>query len=183
MTDHGVELVTRALAAGTAPAFHPAERRPARPVDGPDLPASLRHWLAHDTALFDAGLPPVPRLPLGELVQQELGEPWGELFAPLSARFAACVLLPGGTDSRRVLALGRPDEAGESPVFAIDCDDLPFVGLMYPGFDVYAAVACGVVRTTPDGYLWPAGDDAYGPRARHHAAAWLGGSAFLQFPF
>lgn len=175
--------MSRALALDAGPSFHPMERRGARPVDGDDLPASLRHWLAHDTTLFDAGSAPVPRLPLGDLVQQELGEPWGELFEPLSARFDACVLLPGGSDSRRVLALGHPDEAGESAVFAIDCDDLPFIGLMYPGFDLYVADAYGLSPTSPDGYIWPVGDRVYGRRARHHAQAWLGGSTFLEFPF
>lgn len=177
-----MELVARALASGASPSFHPMERRGARPVDGADLPASLRHWLAHGTGLFDDG-PPVPRMALGDLVQQELGEPWGELFQPLSARFGSCVLLPGGSDSRRVLALGDPDEAGESAVFAVDCDDLPFIGLMYPGFDLYVADAFGLLTTSPKGYLWPVGDPVYGGRARHHAAVRLGGSTSLEFPF
>ena len=183
MSEHGVELVDRVLASGAAASFHPMERRGARPVDGDDLPASLRHWLAHGTGLFDDDLPPVPRLPLGDLVQQELGEPWGEVFPPVWARFGSCVLLPGGSDSRRILALGQPDEAGESAVFAVDCDDLPFIGLMYPGFDLYVADAFGRSKTSPKGYLWPVGDPVYGARARHHAAARLGGSTFLEFPF
>jgi hypothetical protein len=38
----------------------------------------------------------------------EWGGDWGGLYAPLAARFDECFLLPGGTDSRRVLATGPP---------------------------------------------------------------------------
>ena len=64
---------------------------------------------------------------------------WASLFEPIADRFGECFLLPGGSDSRRVLAVGEPDTIGEYPVLALDVDDMPFLGLMYPGFDVYLA--------------------------------------------
>ncbi|MET7420065.1 hypothetical protein [Dactylosporangium sp. NPDC005555] len=180
MTDHGVDLVTRALG---RPLPFACQRQPGPPADGDDLPASLRFWLARDATLFDMDAEPEPRLPIGDLVEAELGEPWGEMFQELSARFPSCVLLPGGSDSRRVLALGHPDGAGESAVFAVDCDDMPFIGLMYPGFDCYIADAAGLLRTSLDGYLWPVGDRVYEARAKHHRDVRLGGATYLEFPF
>ncbi|MEV4509985.1 hypothetical protein AB0K00_13605 [Dactylosporangium sp. NPDC049525] len=180
MTDHGVELATRALGKAVAAT---RQFRPGPPVDGDDLPASLRFWLAHDTALFDHDHESEPRRSLGELAEDEFGEPWGSLFAPLSARFPSCIVLPGGSDSRRILALGHPDAAGESPVFGLDVDDLPHIGLMYPGFDVYVAATAGLLDSGPDGYEWPLTDPVYGSRLRHHADAFLGGASSLQWPW
>ncbi|QIQ03627.1 hypothetical protein [Streptomyces liangshanensis] len=141
---------------------------------GRPLPPSLRRWLAFDAGLlrrygwFDAGLRFTPRT-LGRLARDEFGDGWGAGFDTLSARFDECFLLPGGSDSRRVLATGEADEYGEYPVFALDVDDLPCVELMYPGLDVHLADTAGVISRREGGYSSLAEDATYGPRMRTHA--------------
>lgn len=155
---------------------------------GRPLPPSLRAWLEFDTSLlerfgwFAPGGGFAPR-PLDRLVGEEMGAHWGECFAPLADRFAECFLLPGGSDSRRVLAVGEPDSEGECPVLAVDVDDLPFTGLMYPGFDVYLAHAVGIVRRELPSYTALAGDTVYGPRMREHSAHWFAGEVYAEYPF
>ncbi|WP_406194365.1 hypothetical protein OH807_05025 [Kitasatospora sp. NBC_01560] len=141
---------------------------------GRPLPPSLRRWLAFDTGLLrrSGWLGPDDRFtprPLGRLARDEFGEPWGSCFDPLSDRFDECFLLPGGSDSRRVLATGEADAYGEYPVFALDVDDLPCIELMYPGLDVYLADTAGLIVRRGTGYSALAQDAVYGPRMRTHA--------------
>ncbi|MEV6928331.1 hypothetical protein AB0M46_28120 [Dactylosporangium sp. NPDC051485] len=150
---------------------------------GRPAPASLRRWLAYDSGLlrrhkwFDDAGRLTPRT-LGEIALEEYGEALGGFYASpaLAGRFAECFLLPGGSDSRRVLATGAPDASGEYPVFALDVDDLPCIELMYPGFDVYLADTAGVlgVERGP-GYSSLGSDRTYGPRMREHARNFFGG--------
>ncbi|MFB6530477.1 MULTISPECIES: hypothetical protein [unclassified Streptomyces] len=157
---------------------------------GRPLSPSLRAWLRFDTTLLErhgwfapeGGGALTPR-PLDRLVGDEFGAWWTEDFAPLAERFPECFLLPGGSDSRRVLAVTEPDEEGEYPVLALDMDDLPFVGLMYPGFDVYLADTAGLVARDPGSYTSLFRHDTYGPRMRRHAAHCLDGEVCAQYPF
>jgi hypothetical protein len=158
---------------------------------GRPLPPSLRRWLEFDTDLLarcgwlDAGDPGrfTPRR-LDEIATAEWGPDWGGLYAPLAGPFDECFLLPGGTDSRRILATGSTDSFGEAPVFALDIDDLPYVGLMYPGFDVYLADTFGLLPApTEDGYGFLMDDPVYGDRMREHARHWFGGEGCAEYPF
>ncbi|MFJ9605948.1 hypothetical protein ACIRS1_06265 [Kitasatospora sp. NPDC101176] len=156
---------------------------------GRPLPPSLRRWLAFDTGLLRRfgwfeeqdedgdGAPVFAPRPLGELAVEEFGEGWGAFFAALSERFDECFLLPGGSDSRRVLATGTPDAHGEYPVFVLDVDDLPCIELMYPGLDVYLADTAGLLVRGADGegYSALAADPVYGGRMREHARHYLDG--------
>ncbi|MEV0032402.1 hypothetical protein [Nocardia sp. NPDC050793] len=152
------------------------------------LPPSLRAWLAFDVSLLerygwfgpDGEL--TPRT-LDELVRDELGTQWGECYLPLSDRFDECFLLPGGSDSRRVLAVGEPDAEGEYPVLAVDVDDLPYVGLMYPGFDVYLANTANLVRMEFPTYTALFDHATYGSRMRRHARHLFAGDSCAEFPF
>ncbi len=156
---------------------------------GRPLSPSLRAWLAYDMSLlerhgwFTADGDLAPR-PLDQLVADEMDAAWGPEFAWLSGRFSECFLLPGGSDSRRFLAVTEPDEEGEYPVFALDFDDLAYLGLMYPGFDVYLADTAGLLdlgrRKT---YTDLIGHGTYGRRMRRHAAQCLAGRAEIQYPF
>ncbi|MFE1318214.1 hypothetical protein [Kitasatospora phosalacinea] len=151
---------------------------------GHPLPPSLRAWLAYDSGMlerhgwFDRGGALAPRT-LGEIAVVEYGELWGSCFEPFSALFGECFLLPGGSDSRRVLSVGphgERDGLGEYPVFALDVDDLPYAVLMYPGFDVYLAETAGVLP--PDGrpgYDSLKHDPRYAARMRTHARGRLKG--------
>jgi len=102
---------------------------------------------------------------------------------PSPWRFGECFLLPGGADSRRVLATGPADEAGEYPVLALDIDDEPSVNLAYPGFDVYLAHALGVVEHHQRHYASLIDDPLYGSRMRQHAQNWFGGRVSAEYPF
>ena len=75
------------------------------------------------------------------------------------------------SDSRRVLYLGEPDSTGEYPVLVTDIDDLPYVGVMYPGLDVYLADMAGTLDLDFDTYTSLIEDPEYGARMREHAAA------------
>ncbi|WP_440899102.1 hypothetical protein [Actinosynnema sp.] len=155
---------------------------------GRPLPPSLRAWLAFDTGLLrregwftdDGELSPRP---LDRVATECYGPGWGELYAPLAGLFPECFLLPGGSDSRRVYAVGEPDSTGEHPVLALDVDDLPFVGLMYPGFDVYLAVKAGIVDIGElTSYTQLADHPVYGPRMREHARTRFGGRLCAEYP-
>ncbi|GAA2090961.1 hypothetical protein GCM10009759_15010 [Kitasatospora saccharophila] len=198
---HGSALVERALAAVRADPSRPVlpHDRFAGPwVDGPlrprpeleafpsghPLPPSLRSWLAYDSGMlerhgwFDAGGGLAPRT-LGEIATEEYGEGWGSCFEPFSALFGECFLLPGGSDSRRVLSVGpggERDGLGEYPVFALDVDDLPYAVLMHPGFDVYLAETAGVLPSGDrPGYDSLKHDPRYARRMAAHARGRLGG--------
>ncbi|MFD9267224.1 hypothetical protein ACFWB1_01770 [Streptomyces goshikiensis] len=156
---------------------------------GRPLPPSLRRWLAYDSSLLrrSGWFRPAEEsarswefapVPLGELAVVALGEGWGAPFGALSERFDECFLLPGGSDSRRVLATGEPDAYGEYPVFALDVDDLPCIELMYPGLDVYLADTAGVIGFSGNGYSALVGDPRYGRRMRTHARRYLAGELY-----
>lgn len=155
---------------------------------GRPLSPSLCVWLAFDTTPLkrhrrfstEGGLAPRP---LDQLVGEEMGEMWAEYFAPLAGRFSECFLLPGGSDSRRVLDVTEPDVEGEYPVLALDVDDLPFVGLVYPGFDVCLADTAGLIRRDPGGYTTLIHHDVYGPWMRWHATHLFAGDHWAEFPF
>ncbi|MFB6891452.1 hypothetical protein ACFCX4_19350 [Kitasatospora sp. NPDC056327] len=141
---------------------------------GRPLPPSLRRWLAFDTGLLrrfgwlDEHDAFVPR-PLGELARDEFGDMWGSCFDGVSERFDECFLLPGGSDSRRVLVTSSGDDHGEYPVVALDVDDIPCVELMYPGLDVYLAHTAGIVTARGEGYSCLARDRVYSRRMITHA--------------
>ena len=138
---------------------------------GKPLPPSLKRWLAFDGSWLQslgwfsslAGPIFTPRT-LGQIADAEYG-PYmrqvatlagmeeGDLnfYSLLDPLFPECFLLPQGTDSRRIFAVTEPDDMGEYPVLVIDEDDVSYVAVMYPGFDVYYGRR-----------LWSAG-----PRLRH----------------
>ncbi|MET8981068.1 hypothetical protein ABZX85_36250 [Streptomyces sp. NPDC004539] len=206
LTERVIEVVRRDPRASALPHLLPHVNVPwveggeARPMaeevlaaavfpSGRPLPPSLRAWLAYDTSLLerhewftpDGGFAPRP---LDQVVSDEMGDFWGTEFSWLSGHFPECFLLPGGSDSRRILAVTEPDEEGEYPVFALDLDDMPYLGLMYPGFDVYLADTAGLLelgkrRTYTD--LIDHG--TYGPRMRHHAVRCFAGEACVEYPF
>ncbi|MFF7251140.1 hypothetical protein ACFZBU_45655 [Embleya sp. NPDC008237] len=155
---------------------------------GRPLSPSLRAWLGYDTSLlerydwFDADGGLAPRR-LDELVADELGDMWGDLYTLIADRFPECFLLPGGSDSRRLLAVTEPDREGEYPVLAVDVDDLPFVGLMYPGFDVYLGNTAGLIEHEYESYTGLMDDPRYTRRMHHHAARSFGGDSCFEYPF
>jgi len=208
---HGAALVERVIAAlyanprrllGYGPLLdEPLLTGPPQPMaaaalaavtlpSGRALPPSVRRWLEFDTAMLarsgwlasSRATRLTPR-PVDEIASAELGEEWGACFAALAVPFGECFLLPGGGDSRRVMATGPADELGEYPVFAIDVDDEPSVNLMYPGVDVCLAHVLGVVEHDHRHYASLIDHPTYAPRMRRHARNWLGGALSAEYPF
>lgn len=209
--NHGAGLVERVIAAlyarprlllDYAPLLDepllsgPPQPMPTRVLDavalpsGRPMPPSVRRWLEFDTAMLaksgwlasSRASRLTPR-PLDEIAAEELGEEAGGYYGPLAGRFSECFLLPGGSDSRRVLVTGPADDFGEYPVLVLDVDDEPSVNLAYPGFDVYLAHVLGVVGDHHQDYAWLIDDPVYAPRMRQHARNWFGGGASAEYPF
>ncbi|MET8825579.1 hypothetical protein ABZX40_31705 [Streptomyces sp. NPDC004610] len=156
---------------------------------GRPLSPSLRAWMAYDMSLLerhgwfteDGDLAPRP---VDELIGDEMGDWWGEVFAWLSGHLPECFLLPGGSDSRRILAVTEPDDQGEYPILALDLDDMPYLGLMYPGFDVYVADTAGLADLGEyETYSDLVHHRTYGPRMRRHAVQVFAGESCVEYPF
>ncbi|MFC6599439.1 hypothetical protein [Kitasatospora paranensis] len=150
--------------------------------DGRPLPPSLRRWLAFDAGwLAELGWyadPARPDLRGGSLSAVVAGmfgfgsaeRAWTESFAAFETLLPGpCLPLFGGRDSRRFLYLGgEPDSHGEYPVLVADMDDIPYVGVEYPGLDVYLAAAAGLDFGL-DAWDGPAEHSAYAGRMQEHA--------------
>ncbi len=148
---------------------------------GKPLPPSLKRWLAYDASWlqelgwFSSLEGPVftPRR-IDEIVHDEYDAAewpmsWGEMYAPLADRCSECFLLPGGSDSRRIYAVTEPDALGEYPVMVVDNDDLPYAGVMYPGFDVFMADEAGFALHPFGTYEDLFDDPRYTARLNEHA--------------
>jgi hypothetical protein len=83
--------------------------------------------------------------------------------------------VPGGSDSRRFLYVGEPDDIGEYPVMLLDTDDIPFVCLEYPCFDVYLAEMFEVTNRSGGTYAALFDDRALGPSMAAQARRNFGG--------
>lgn len=114
-----------------------------RMPDGKPLPPSLRSLLAVDGSwlgVLEGDPPKLAFRSLTELVRQEFGDEVASFIADFERLLPGkCLLVPQGSDSRRFMYAGQPDDHGEYPVFVIDTDDVPWIGLAYPGLDVYLA--------------------------------------------
>jgi hypothetical protein len=133
---------------------------------GRPLTPSLRLWLAFDgdyLSLFDSLKKPAFKpLSFLDLMTQEFGADDYGMWNPFANLLPGeCLLVPGGSDSRRFLYLGTPDSIGEYPVFVVDTDDLPFMCIESPGIDVYLAEHFEVGRFSRGTY-----------EALYHSARW-----------
>lgn len=105
-------------------------------------------YMRREYGWFDGKMKLLAR-PLIEIIGGHAG-PFTEMYAGLVAqRFPGKALpLDQGSDSMRILYLGDPDAQGEYPVLFIDHDDVPVLGVQYPGFDAWLGTELGV--TTAD---------------------------------
>lgn len=147
--------------------------------NGKPLPPSLRRWLAFDASWLawfdDLAHPTFEPLQLGAFAELEFDMDWG--FSTFEGKLPGdCIGLHFGSESRRLLYIGEPDSHGEYPVLVIDTDDVPYVGLEYPGFDVYIAEAAGLLQDREHETYGDLLDDAvYGGRMQEHADGLFGG--------
>jgi hypothetical protein len=110
---------------------------------GRKVPASLRAWLAFDTAWIELDVKKS-----GEIASDTIAAtlearfpgmgPWDDFQILLPA---PVVLLPLGADSCHLLYLGKADAKGEYPVLVVDTDDTSYVTIYSPSFDVWIAEA------------------------------------------
>lgn len=75
-----------------------------------------------------------------------------------------------GSDSRDIYAVTEEDALGEYPVIVImiDVDDLPYAGVLYPGFDVYMAHQANIIWIGSNSQAL-ARDPRYQTRMQHRA--------------
>jgi len=144
--------------------------------NGKPLSPGLRAFLAFDSSwvswFSDPGDPEFEPMRVSELVEEEL-EGWGEHFKEVDRMLPGdCFLLPGGCDSRRFLYVGAADTFGEYPVFVVDTDDVPWIALDTPGFDVWIAREFGVV---PEPSVYGDVPAEYVPHMQAHAKLNFGG--------
>jgi hypothetical protein len=192
LTMRGSGLVELAIAADRErrdPAHPPRPMRRAQ-IDllempsGDEIPQSLAAWLAYDALDIFAGNPEAPHLnwqSFGEMMQEEFDDEIAAQFADFGKLLTGkCLVLPGGSDSRRFMYAGNPDAHGEYPVFIVDTDELPWVGLAYPGFDAYIADGL-VANVITDTYMDAWQHDHWAPHLEHHARANFGGFKALDY--
>ena len=151
---------------------------------GGEIPQSLATWLAYDALDIFAGNPEAPHLKwqsFGEMMQEQFDDEIAAQFADFGKLLTGkCLVLPGGSDSRRFMYAGNPDAHGEYPVFIVDTDELPWVGLAYPGFDAYIADGL-VANVITDTYMDAWQHDHWAPHLEHHARANFGGFKALDY--
>lgn len=178
---HGFDVLGRCgLPHQAVPIPVPAHRlETLRFPSGAPLSPALRRWLAFDgrwLQWFDDPAEPVFNpMKIGAYARTEYGIDWG--YGALEK-----TVLPGdvfglhfGADSRRLLYVGEPDSHGEYPVLLTDDDDTPYIGVEYPGIDVYLAENAGILRLNISTYGGLINDGRYGPRMRQHAERYFEG--------
>jgi len=153
--------------------------------DGRDIPPSLATWLAYDTLpIFEDGNPAAPRLAwrsFVEMMREQFDGETAETYAGFAKVLTGkCLVLPHGSDSRRFMYAGEPDAHGEYPIFIVDTDDVPWVGLAYPGFDAYVAdgKVADVISST---YMDAWEHDHWQPHLADHARRNFAGFKVLDY--
>jgi hypothetical protein len=192
LTMRGSGLVELAIAADRErrdPAHPPHPLRRAQ-IDllempgGGEIPQSLAAWLAYDALEILEGNADAPHLKwrsFGEMMREEFDDETATQFADFGKLLTGkCLVLPGGSDSRRFMYAGQPDAHGEYPVFIVDTDELPWVGLAYPGFDAFIADGL-VANVITDTYMDAWQHDHWAPHLEHHARANFGGFKALDY--
>lgn len=135
--------------------------------DQPLSPA-LRRWLESDADLFELGEPQA----FEEMVAAEFGDEWAKAFEDMPKLTARVVLFEGwGSDSRRFLYLGEPDELGEYTVMTVDIDDGPFLCVNGP-VDVWLAQQAGYLE---DEHVYGSVPPRYEAVRKAHAKRHFGG--------
>jgi hypothetical protein len=112
---------------------------------GRPLPPSLAKLLAYDQDFLDVleddddGKLALSFRSFKDMMAEQFDDETAENADFTEVLPGQCLLLPGGTDSRRFMYVGEPDRFGEYPVFGVDIADVPFVTIEYPGLDVFLA--------------------------------------------
>lgn len=120
--------------------------------DGKPLPPSLATFLAYDETYLGV-LDKSKKLAFrtfNQMMRAEFNAATAKMYEDFARILTGqCLVIPGGSDSRQFMYVGVPDEHGEYPVFVVDTDEVPWVALVYPGFDV--CIADGTIMTIRKG--------------------------------
>lgn len=135
---------------------------------GKPLPPSLRRWLAYDAHWIewfeDLARPTLPEVGFHRMMVEQFDEQMADVWDFSEMLPEHCYCVPGGSDSRRFLYVGQADEEGEYPILLVDTDDVPFVCVEYPGFDVYLASSFDAIELRGEEvYSGLFSDPLYGP--------------------
>jgi hypothetical protein len=145
---------------------------------GKPLSPSIKRWLQFDSSwLEELGWLEITgsdvsftSKSISEFSAKEYGDDMKEFFEPFDRVFPGKMyLLPLGSDSRRALYVGNPDQTGEYPVIYTDIDDGAAVGLMYPGFDVYMADLVGLFELKFGTYTDLCNHPSFSARMKSHS--------------
>jgi hypothetical protein len=151
---------------------------------------SLRCWLAFDGSWLaglgwfaDPARPVLMPRGLGAFAGEQHAEECASAFTALQGHLPGdFYLLPLGADSRRALYVGGHDAIGEHPVIVTSDEDGGYVGLAYPGFDVYMAELAGVLSLDFRGnYTGLHGHRDYKARLAHHVEASFAGQKYFRY--
>ena len=147
--------------------------------NGAPLSPSLKRWLAFDAAWLgwfaDPKKPVLQPKKIGAYALDEYGMDWGYGVLEKKLLPGDCFGLHFGSDSRRFLYIGKPDDTGEYPVLLLDTDDIPYICVQYPGIDVYLGLHAGVIQERGGVYGSLAQDRRYKNRMAQHARQTLAG--------
>jgi hypothetical protein len=175
----GAELVEKVLAKLGNPDRGLPQDQIARMTlpDGAPLPPSIARLLAADATAF----PELRFQTFPDMIRERFGDDVAASFQGFESILSgACLLLPHGTDSCRFMYVGKPDAYGEYPVLIADTDDIPWVGLAYPGLDVF--LADGTITTiVKDDYMDAWENPAYEPMLEDQARRNLQGFKAISF--
>lgn len=186
----GVELVERVI--HQLAASDVSDPRPLTPAqiaeltmpNGRPLPPSLARFLAFDGPYLRVLEHDGTRLAFRsflDMMREQFDDATAEQYADLARALPGqCLVVPGGSDSRRFMYVGEADEYGEYPVLVVDTDELPWVGLAYPGLDVYLADGT-VVSLMKDTYLGAWSNKTYAPMLAEQARRNLHGLKALDY--
>ncbi|MDC3952757.1 SMI1/KNR4 family protein [Polyangium jinanense] len=174
--------------------------------NGAPLPPSLRRWLAFDAQWLSTlgwfelapafrwtprSLEAIAKAEFGDMDEppsdpepgevEEGEQSWASFFDVPAMEYG--FLVPGGAEHRRVWMLSNaPDREGDYPVLYMDIDDVPSLGPMYPGFDVWLAQEANVIRISYETYSSAFEDFRFASRLRHHARTMCDGAEYVQCP-
>ena len=114
------------------------------------LSPAMKELLAFDSSwlgwMIDEEDPELEPMGIDELIEQEFGEEFVSQFGEAIELLPEdCILMGEGSDAKRFLYVGSPDDKGEYPVITLATDDGCWVGGFVP-FDVWVAQQLGALE-------------------------------------
>jgi hypothetical protein len=114
------------------------------------LSPAMRELLSFDASWLgwsiDEEDPELEPIAIDELIEQEFGEEYlGQFGEAIELLSEDCILIGEGTDAKRFLYVGTPDDSGEYPVITLATENGCWVGGFVP-FDVWVGQQLGALE-------------------------------------